>query len=209
MNRALFSKMTVTRFSLVFSGCLVPLLICGCTAVISLDNNKATMELVTTTTGTTTEHITTQAMEVFGTQLQFPCENCCQFLKICEKYFEGPSMMCLSTLIEHICQSVFNNSMNSLNTTDWCIWDKVSSLYSNFSICTEELSDCLLIPWPNSMVEELFVDIHSEFFKTCPTEEFGDPPPAIIFALVITPICLIPVMVSLVVLKTKNGDGTS
>lgn len=83
------------------------------------------------------------------------------------------------------------------------------SLYSNLSLCTEEISDCLLIPWPNSLVERKFVDLHAEYFKDCPTEELSDPPPAIVFALVITPICLIPIMVSLVVLKTKNGDGSS
>lgn len=95
-----------------------------------------------------------------------------------------------------------------------CIWLlfhilPVSSLYSNLSFCTENKSDCLRIPWPNPLVEQIFVDIHSKYFKECPTEEFSDPPPAVIFALVITPICLIPVMVSLVVLKTKNGDGNS
>jgi len=58
-------------------------------------------------------------------------------------------------------------------------------------------------------VEQIFVDIHSRYFKECPTEEFSDPPPPIVFALVFIPICLIPVMVSLVVLKTKNGDGSS
>lgn len=83
------------------------------------------------------------------------------------------------------------------------------SSYSNLSLCTEDIFDCLLVPWPNPFVEQIFVDIHTEFFRDCPTEELSDPPPAIVFALVITPICLIPVMVSLVVLKTKNGDGSS
>lgn len=83
------------------------------------------------------------------------------------------------------------------------------SLYSNLSNCTEEISDCLVIPWPNPLVEQTFVNIHSRFFKDCPSEELSDPEPFIVFALVITPICLIPVMVSLVVLKTKNGDGSS
>lgn len=83
------------------------------------------------------------------------------------------------------------------------------SSYSNLSLCTEDIFDCLLVPWPNPFVEEIFVKIHTTFFRDCPTEELSDPPPAIIFALVITPICLIPVMVSLVVLKTKNGDGSS
>lgn len=82
-------------------------------------------------------------------------------------------------------------------------------LYSHLSLCTEDVFDCFSVPWPNHFVEKKFVEIHTRFFKDCPTEELSDPPPAIVFALVITPICLIPVMVSLVVLKTKNGDGSS
>lgn len=118
-------------------------------------------------------------------------------------------MDCLSTLLNHLCLSNYENAMTSLNSNDWCIWSNVSGLYSNLSQCTEEISDCLVIPWPNPLVEQTFLDIHSRFFKDCPSEELSDPPPVIIFALVITPICLIPVMVSLVVLKTKNGDGSS
>ncbi|XP_024120668.1 receptor activity-modifying protein 2 isoform X2 [Oryzias melastigma] len=134
------------------------------------------------------------------------CESLCG---ICEEVFGGPTMDCLSALFEHSCLPKFNYAMDLMNTTDWCVWGNVNSLYSNLSLCTEEMSDCLQIPWPNPLVEDFFVDIHSAYFKECPTEEFSDPTPATVFALVITPICLIPVMVSLVVLKTKNGDGSS
>ncbi|PWA17668.1 hypothetical protein CCH79_00008250, partial [Gambusia affinis] len=189
MNRALFSKMTVTRFSLVFSGCLVTLLIWGCTNVICLDNDKATVQLVTTTVKTTTC--------VNGLHCQSICD-------ICEHRYGQPSVECLSFLFDEYLH-LFSEQMRSLNSTDWCVWDKVSSFYSDFSTCTEHLSDCLGIPWPNSLVEKLFVNIHSEYFKTCPTEEFSDPPPGIVFALVITPICLIPVMVSLVMFVAGPG----
>lgn len=81
--------------------------------------------------------------------------------------------------------------------------------YNTFTECTEEIADCLLIPWPNSVVENIFVEIHTEYFQNCALEELRDPPPSIVFALVMTPICLIPIMVFLVVLKTKNGDGRS
>lgn len=118
-------------------------------------------------------------------------------------------MECLSELFDHFCLLDFEAAMESLNSSDWCVWNNVNSLYNNLSRCTENISDCLLIPWPNPLVEQTFVDIHSHFFKDCPTEELSDPPAVIIMALVITPICLIPVMVSLVVLKTKNGDGSS
>ncbi|XP_014842002.1 PREDICTED: uncharacterized protein LOC106929695 isoform X1 [Poecilia mexicana] len=213
MNRALFSKMTVTRFSLVFSCCLVTLLIWGCTNVICLDNDNATVQLLTTTTVKTTGYNETQTMDnkISGHQLQFPCLNdpyCHSVCKICEDHPGKPPMECLSYLFDDYLH-LFNNQMSSLNSTDWCVWDKVSSFYSDFSTYTENISDCLGIPWPNSLVEKLFVNIHAAYFKSCPTEEFSDPPPGIVFALVITPICLIPVMVSLVVIKTKNGDGTS
>lgn len=96
-----------------------------------------------------------------------------------------------------------------MNSTEWCIWSNVRSHYNHFTECTEQAADCLLISWPNPMVERSFVEIHHMFFWDCPTEALSDPPPGIVFALVMTPICLIPVMVILVVLKTKNGDRSS
>ncbi|XP_053194341.1 receptor activity-modifying protein 2 [Scomber japonicus] len=146
------------------------------------------------------------------TNLSFGCGNASGCVKYCNFCSEGPVqpiMHCLSNLLWHKCVLTFDAAMESLNHTDWCIWSKVNSLYSKLSNCTEEISDCLLIPWPNRLVERVFMETHSIYFKDCPTEELRDPPPLIIFALVITPICLIPAMVSLVVLKTKNGDGSS
>uniref|UniRef100_A0A3B3ICH3 Receptor (G protein-coupled) activity modifying protein 2 n=2 Tax=Oryzias latipes TaxID=8090 RepID=A0A3B3ICH3_ORYLA len=200
MNTALSDKMTLTRFSPVLSGCFIILLMCGHRTVLCLPNDDAGLQPnVTATTAATGEPIATCGSGPY-------CESLCS---ICEDIFSGPSVECLSALFHHFCMPKFNNAMDLLNTTDWCVWGNVNSLYSNLSICTEEISDCLQIPWPNPLVEQIFVDIHSTYFKECPTEEFSDPPPATVFALVITPICLIPIMVSLVVLKTKNGDGSS
>uniref|UniRef100_A0A668AAW0 Receptor (G protein-coupled) activity modifying protein 2 n=1 Tax=Myripristis murdjan TaxID=586833 RepID=A0A668AAW0_9TELE len=137
------------------------------------------------------------------------CQICQNYRKVCEEPFPIPPVDCLSLLFEVECWKPFKLAMDSLNSTDWCIWHNVRGAYNNFSLCTEQICDCLLIPWPNSLVEHIFVKIHSMFFEDCPTEELSDPPPGIVFALVITPICLIPVMVILVVLKTKNGDGSS
>ncbi|XP_070704068.1 receptor activity-modifying protein 2 isoform X2 [Pempheris klunzingeri] len=145
--------------------------------------------------------------------LPFACGNnshsCMSICTISYHFYGAPTMECLSKLFDLLCLSNFEHGMASLNNIDWCTWGNVSGLYSNLSLCTEEISDCLLIPWPNPLVEQTFVNIHSKFFKDCPSEELSDPPPVIVFALVITPICLIPIMVSLVVLKTKNGDGSS
>ncbi|XP_061567761.1 receptor activity-modifying protein 2 isoform X2 [Cololabis saira] len=135
--------------------------------------------------------------------------DCGLYCGFCDHEFHGERIDCLALFLTHVCLFTFKNEMEPLNSSDWCIWGKVNRLYSNLSQCTEDMSDCLLIPWPNPLVEQTFVDIHSTYFQECPTEEFNDPPPSVVFALVITPICLIPLMVSLVVLKTKNGDGNS
>ncbi|XP_042163428.1 receptor activity-modifying protein 1 isoform X1 [Oncorhynchus tshawytscha] len=133
--------------------------------------------------------------------------NCEQYCEVCE-YFP-PRTECYVTLFEETCYSNFVGAMESLNNTDWCNWNNVKRMYNAFTMCTEEIAECLLIPWPNRMVENVFVNIHSRFFRDCPNEALSDPPPSIVFALVMTPICLIPIMVVLVVLKTKNGDGSS
>ncbi|XP_023269522.1 receptor activity-modifying protein 2 isoform X2 [Seriola lalandi dorsalis] len=204
--------MTATSFSLMFSGCFMTVLIWGCTTVDGLVDEQLAVQPATTTKYHSTDMMTANA--TYGeSALKFACGNishsCMYYCNFCNDIHGAPTMGCLSILSTHLCLRNFESAMASLNSTDWCIWDNVRGLYSNLSLCTEDISDCLLIPWPNPLVEETFVNIHAEFFKDCPTEELSDPPPVIVFALVITPICLIPVMVSLVVLKTKNGDGSS
>ncbi|KAG7504707.1 receptor activity-modifying protein 2 isoform X1 [Solea senegalensis] len=192
--------------------CFVAFLIWGCTAVDGLVNEHSAVQLATTKGYYPTEMMT--ANTTYGeSALPFACGNnsatCMDICRICHDLYQGPTMTCLSMLFNQACLNNFESEMVSLNSTDWCIWSKVRGLYSNLSHCTEKNSDCLLIPWPNQLVKETFVDIHYRFFKDCPSEELSDPPPVIVFALVITPICLIPAMVVLVVLKTKNGDGSS
>ncbi|XP_048052076.1 receptor activity-modifying protein 2 [Megalobrama amblycephala] len=116
---------------------------------------------------------------------------------------------CYEMLVVHWCRYHFNVAMASMNSTVWCSLERVKSAYNNFTVCTETVADCLLLPWPNHFVESIFVDIHTTYFQECPTEALRDPPPSIVLALVMTPICLIPAMVVLVVLKTKNGDRRS
>ncbi|TRY93232.1 hypothetical protein DNTS_014369 [Danionella cerebrum] len=116
---------------------------------------------------------------------------------------------CYEILVHHWCKYNFVVAMDAMNNTDWCSLERVKSAYNNFTVCTETVADCLLLPWPNRFVEQTFVDIHRTYFQDCPSEALSDPPLSIILALVMTPICLIPVMVVLVVLKTKNGDMRS
>ncbi|XP_077069233.1 receptor activity-modifying protein 2 isoform X2 [Siphateles boraxobius] len=140
----------------------------------------------------------------FGCANKSNCEAYCSF---CGSIWR--TQECYQILVVHICTYKFNLAMESMNSTDWCSLERVKSAYNNFTVCTENVAECLLIPWPNKYVENIFVDIHATYFKDCPTEALRDPPPSIILALVMTPICLIPAMVVLVVLKTKNGDRRS
>ncbi|KAL2101206.1 hypothetical protein ACEWY4_002967 [Coilia grayii] len=135
------------------------------------------------------------------------CPGLCDFCQDYHHIFDRSS--CYRFQHEVLCYKEFILSMDGFNNTDLCNRDVVLKPYNNFSVCSEEIADCLLIPWPNQMVEDAFVQIHTKYFQDCPLEELRDPPPSIVFALVMTPICLIPAMVFLVVLKTKNGDGRS
>nr|XP_040047800.1 receptor activity-modifying protein 2 isoform X2 [Gasterosteus aculeatus aculeatus] len=209
-SRAFSGKMTATSFPPMISGCFITLLIWGCSTVVCLVNEKITAPPATPTGYFST--VTEVANATSETPpLSFACGNnsdtCGIYCRICDTHYHGPTMDCLSTLLQIQCITKFYDAMASLNSTEWCTWSNVGGLYSNLSLCTEEISDCLMIPWPNPLVEQTFVEIHSSHFKDCPSQELSDPPPVIVFALVMTPICLIPVMVSLVVLKTKNGDG--
>ncbi|XP_040047800.2 receptor activity-modifying protein 2 isoform X2 [Gasterosteus aculeatus] len=210
-SRAFSGKMTATSFPPMISGCFITLLIWGCSTVVCLVNEKITAPPATPTGYFST--VTEVANATSETPaLSFACGNnsdvmCGIYCGLCDIHYHGPTMDCLSTLLQIQCITKFYDAMALLNSTEWCTWSNVGGLYSNLSLCTEEISDCLMIPWPNPLVEQTFVEIHSSHFKDCPSQELSDPPPVIVFALVMTPICLIPVMVSLVVLKTKNGDG--
>ncbi|XP_057201829.1 receptor activity-modifying protein 2 isoform X2 [Triplophysa rosa] len=143
-----------------------------------------------------------------GERDTFECANknvCDTYCSFCVDYSFRPQE-CYEFLVIQSCQSSFQMAMDDMNSTDWCSLEKVKSAYNNFTLCTESIADCFLLPWPNRFVEDRFVDIHATYFQECPTEALRDPPPKIVLALVMTPICLIPVMVVLVVLKTKNGD---
>ncbi|KAJ8253732.1 hypothetical protein COCON_G00203440 [Conger conger] len=128
--------------------------------------------------------------------------------QICRSCEGSASRGACFTMHLHNCIMQFVRAMDAMNNTNLCIWNNIQRPYNTFTLCSEDAADCLLIPWPNPVVEETFRLIHSSYFLDCP-EELRDPPASVGFALAMTPICIIPVMVVLVVLKTKNGDGSS
>ncbi|XP_051571527.1 receptor activity-modifying protein 1-like isoform X1 [Myxocyprinus asiaticus] len=190
--------------------------VCLCLLVTTLQtlvpNGQKHTVRQTVSTPPTEVHSTTyiRADLGHGERKTFDCANktiCNMYCSFCVSNDWTPQG-CYETLVS-LCKINFDNAMESINSTNWCSLERVKSAYNNFTVCTESIADCLLLPWPNNFVERTFVDIHSKYFLECPTEGLRDPPPSIVLALVMTPICLIPVMVILVVLKTKNGDRRS
>ncbi|XDV12853.1 hypothetical protein PO909_001413 [Leuciscus waleckii] len=136
----------------------------------------------------------------FGVFLSFLCgcaskSNCDIYCSVCVSPVSSlTTQQCYEYLVLDYCAYHFDVAMDSINSTDWCSLERVKSAYNNFTVCTEIVAECLLIPWPNKFVESIFVDIHTTYFQDCSTEALRDPPPSIILALVMTPICLIPAM---------------
>ncbi|XP_062874884.1 receptor activity-modifying protein 2 [Trichomycterus rosablanca] len=159
--------------------------------------NDAPALLGTQTTPLTTKSVTAQEKS----------DLCELYRSVCNQS-QLLTAQCYQALLPY-CGLNFREEMAAINNSDWCVWDTVKNPYNKFTVCTETVAECLLFPWPNRQVEKLFVKIHSHYFQDCPTETLRDPPPNVIFALVVTPILLIPAMVVLVVMKTKNGDRRS
>ncbi|KAK1160299.1 receptor activity-modifying protein 2-like [Acipenser oxyrinchus oxyrinchus] len=93
----------------------------------------------------------------------------------------------------------------AIQRENWCNWTKVARYYSDMSECVEHLSEFTGCYFPNMIVENFFVQIHSQYFSNCTTEEavYADPQDELVLVLTITPVCIIPILVSLVVWKSK------
>uniref|UniRef100_A0A8C5SSR8 Receptor activity modifying protein 2 n=1 Tax=Laticauda laticaudata TaxID=8630 RepID=A0A8C5SSR8_LATLA len=80
--------------------------------------------------------------------------------------------------------------------------------YSHLRKCLENEADKLDLNYPNSMAEEYIIISHHNYFFNCTLQNqpLQDPPENILLALIMTPICIIPFLVALVVLKSKDGE---
>ncbi|KAH0626999.1 hypothetical protein JD844_002350 [Phrynosoma platyrhinos] len=80
--------------------------------------------------------------------------------------------------------------------------------YSGLRSCLEDQADRLNCSFPNAVAEEYIISSHRQYFLNCTQEHplLLDPPENVLLPLIITPICLIPFLVTLVVLKSKDGE---
>lgn len=74
--------------------------------------------------------------------------------------------------------------------------------YSDLTYCLEELCHNLMCFFPNPDVQDFFINIHSLYFHNC-TEEHTDAPEWLSLTLTFILVSLIPVLVYLVVCRSK------
>ncbi|XP_015687016.1 receptor activity-modifying protein 2 [Protobothrops mucrosquamatus] len=106
------------------------------------------------------------------------------------------------------CWDLFAEQMANISKIYWCEWRTIRRPYSHLRKCLESEADKLELDYPNSMAEEYIIISHHNYFLNCTLKNrpLQDPPENILLALIITPICLIPFLVALVVLKSKDGE---
>uniref|UniRef100_A0A8C3XRT2 Receptor activity modifying protein 2 n=1 Tax=Chelydra serpentina TaxID=8475 RepID=A0A8C3XRT2_CHESE len=83
--------------------------------------------------------------------------------------------------------------------------------YSDLRHCLETFAEKQNYGYPNSIAEECIVQSHRTYFLNCTQEHpvFFDPPEDVLLILILTPICLIPFLVTLVVWRSKDGKMQS
>lgn len=120
--------------------------------------------------------------------------------------------LCLEEqLIEYsdfYCGKEFHQNMLTISTEDWCVLENIISPYNTLTACLETLSGLLGCYYPNNNIQDFFLEIHSHYFQNCSIEEqhLVDAPHGLVVALTLISVSLIPVLVYMVVWKSKVQD---
>ncbi|XP_061731926.1 mucin-2-like isoform X2 [Nerophis ophidion] len=100
-----------------------------------------------------------------------------------------------------LCASTFYQQMEHLSPDQHCLLlDRVIMAYNDMTLCLEELSHWAGCFYPNSQVQDLFLQVHSSFFQQCPRQErpLEDAPHGLAVALTLGTVSILPVLVYLV-----------
>ncbi|XP_033963573.1 receptor activity-modifying protein 2 isoform X1 [Pseudochaenichthys georgianus] len=103
----------------------------------------------------------------------------------------------------HLCEDDFHMKM-SISTEDRCVLDNIFRPYDDLTTCLENMVKFMNCYYPNPTVQELFLTIHTMYFNNCSMEiPLEDAPQGVVITLTLIPVSLIPVLVYLVVFKSK------
>ncbi|XP_062893330.1 receptor activity-modifying protein 2 isoform X2 [Mobula hypostoma] len=126
-----------------------------------------------------------------------------------QSLYTGSIELQLLILTRNLCRNIFDEEMKSIGPQQWCNWTIVARPYSDLTYCTEYLMEHLGYYWPNEVGEVLFVQVHYDFFRSCLKNMeplLSDPPDIAVLGLILSPIGIIPIMVTLVVWCSKNSE---
>ncbi|XP_067869151.1 receptor activity-modifying protein 2 isoform X2 [Heterodontus francisci] len=125
---------------------------------------------------------------------------------------EGNYMDYLFNITYGYCGKRFEEQIEKIGHQQWCNWTAIDRLYSSLTFCSESVMEHVGSYWPNEVGENLIILMHSRYFKYCSMEEnrvLIDPPENTVLGLVMAPICIIPIMVTLVVWCSKNSEANT
>ncbi|XP_070783042.1 receptor activity-modifying protein 1 isoform X2 [Enoplosus armatus] len=124
-------------------------------------------------------------------QDQFPARHCQQDVLV--NYSHG------------LCGDDFHKKMLSISPGNWCVLENIIRPYNDLTLCLEWISNLVGCYYPNPDIQDFFLHIHSSYFQSCSKEELllVDAPHGVVIALTVIPVSLIPVLVYLVVWKSK------
>lgn len=107
-----------------------------------------------------------------------------------------------------LCGEYFHQEMLTISTEDWCVLENIIRPYNDMTLCLEELSRLLGCYYPSYDIQDFFIQIHSYYFSNCSKEELflEDAPHGLVVVLTLIPVSLIPILVYLVVWKSKFQD---
>ncbi|NP_001279690.1 receptor activity-modifying protein 2 precursor [Callorhinchus milii] len=112
---------------------------------------------------------------------------------------------------KHRCLPRFAFEMERIGASQWCNWTLVIRPYSVLSGCTELVMESLGSYWPNEEGKRLLMSQHDRYFRNCtlPQVPLMHPPQETVLVLIITPICIIPIMVGLAVWYNRGSENKS
>ncbi|XP_039990516.1 receptor activity-modifying protein 1-like [Xiphias gladius] len=104
-----------------------------------------------------------------------------------------------------ICGANFHSEMLTISRENWCLLESITRPYSSMTSCLENLCQMVDCYYPNPDIQDFFLYIHSYYFHNCTKEDlpFEDAPHELVMALTLIPVSLIPILVYLVVWKSK------
>uniref|UniRef100_UPI00398F3D3B receptor activity-modifying protein 2 n=1 Tax=Pristiophorus japonicus TaxID=55135 RepID=UPI00398F3D3B len=114
--------------------------------------------------------------------------------------------------ITHYCCRIFEDKMQRIGHQQWCNWTSIDRLYSSLTHCSEHILELCGSYWPSDVGEKLFIMMHARYFQNCSMEEnhvLIDPPENTVLGLILAPICIIPIMVTLVVWCSKSSEANA